>query len=523
MDATDPGLHAQLDALADALRARGLRLATAESCTGGLIAAACTARPGSSHWFERGFVSYTNAAKTELLGVPAGLIEAEGAVSEPVARAMAEGALRHSAADLALAVTGIAGPGGARPGKPVGTVWLAWAWRRAGVPCSEALHLQWPGDRRAVREATLHEALARALGWALAQPLPTGKAPAAATCAEPNPGTTATATATATAPTAPVALLAGRFTPAEQAVWAEALQAELATLDPPWRLVSEPAQGPAEAIRLAFVANPPPGELAGLPALAAVQSLWAGVDRLLADPSLPADLPLARMVDPAMNAAMAETAVWAVLALQRGFFDYAAQQRAALWNPLPQRRADETTVLLLGLGQMGAAVARALAPLGHRLLGWRRSAEAPRPAGLPPSLRLLPGEAGLRAALAEADLVINLLPLTPATQGFFDAARLAQMRPGAALIHLARGAQVVEPDLLAALDTGRLRHAVLDVFATEPLPAGHPFWRHPRVTVLPHAAALTDPRSAARIAAANAQALTEGRPLAHRVDRLRGY
>lgn len=514
MDAPDPGRPALLDALAEALRARGLRLSTAESCTGGLIAAACTEQPGSSDWFDRGVVTYSNAAKTELLGVPADLIEAEGAVSEPVARAMAEGVLQRSAADLALAVTGIAGPGGARPGKPVGTVWLAWAWRVAGTPCSAALRLQLPGDRRAVREATRQEALVRALDWAHAQPRPSGEgggpAPAHATAVVPRPE-------------APVALLAGRFTAVEQAVWAEALQAELATLDPPWRLVSDPAQGPAEAIRLAFVANPPPGVLAGLPALAAVQSLWAGVDRLLADPSLPAGLPLARMVDPAMSAAMAETALWAVLALQRGFFDYAAQQRAAQWRPLPQRRADETTVLLLGLGQMGRAVACALAPLGHRLLGWRRSAEAPRPAGLPPGLRLQPGEAGLRAALAEADLVLNLLPLTPATQGFFDAARLAQMRPGAALIHLARGAQLVEPDLLAALDTGRLRHAVLDVFATEPLPGDHPFWRHPRVTVLPHVAALTDPRSAARIAAANAQALAEGRPLAHRVDRDRGY
>ncbi len=517
MAPSDPfaALQPALDALAEALRARGLRLAAAESCTGGLIAAACTARPGSSDWFDRGFVSYSNAAKTELLGVPAGLIEAEGAVSAPVARAMAEGALQRSAADLALAVTGIAGPGGARPGKPVGTVWLAWAWRQAGAVRSEALHLQWPGDRAAVREATLREALARALAWALAQPRP----PAPAAPAE-LPAAPAVRAASAEAP---VALLAGRFTPEEQAVWAEALQAELAALQPPWRLVTDPACGPAQAIRLAFVANPPPGALDGLPALAAVQSLWAGVDRLLADPGLPAGLPLARMVDPAMGAAMAETALWAVLALQRGFFDYAAQQRAAQWRPLPQRRADETPVLLLGLGQMGAAVARALAPLGYRLLGWRRSAEAPRPAGLPPGLILQQGEAGLRAALAEAELVINLLPLTPATQGFFDADRLAQMRPGAALVHLGRGAQLVEPELLAALDTGRLRHAVLDVFATEPLPAGHPFWRHPRVTVLPHVAALTDPRSAARVAAANAQALAEGRPLAHTVDRRRGY
>ncbi len=113
-------------ALADALRARGWRIAAAESCTGGLIAAACTSVAGSSDWFERGFVTYSNEAKTELLGVPTALLAAHGAVSEPVARAMAEGALARAPVQLAVAVTGIAGPGGAVPGKPVGTVWLAW-------------------------------------------------------------------------------------------------------------------------------------------------------------------------------------------------------------------------------------------------------------------------------------------------------------------------------------------------------------------------------------------------------------
>jgi nicotinamide-nucleotide amidase len=150
-------------ALADALRARGLKIATAESCTGGLIAAACTAVAGSSDWFERGFVTYSNEAKSELLGVDAALIQTVGAVSEEVARAMAEGALLHSRAQLAVAVTGIAGPGGATPGKPVGTVWLALA-RQGGAVHSELLTLG--GDRAAVREQTVQHALARLLGAA---------------------------------------------------------------------------------------------------------------------------------------------------------------------------------------------------------------------------------------------------------------------------------------------------------------------------------------------------------------------
>jgi nicotinamide-nucleotide amidase len=143
--------------LASLLRARGWRMATAESCTGGLIAAACTALAGSSDWFERGFVTYSNDAKADLLGVPPALIQAHGAVSEEVALAMAAGALQGAPVHLAVAVTGIAGPGGAVPGKPVGTVWLAWGTAQ-GV---QAVRLQLDGDRDAVRGATVQAALQR--------------------------------------------------------------------------------------------------------------------------------------------------------------------------------------------------------------------------------------------------------------------------------------------------------------------------------------------------------------------------
>jgi nicotinamide-nucleotide amidase len=149
-------------ALGDTLRARGWRLATAESCTGGLVAACCTSVAGSSDWFERGFVTYSNAAKTELLGVLPALIDAHGAVSEAVALAMAGGVLARAPVQLALAVTGIAGPGGAVPGKPVGTVWLAWG-TAAGL---RAERLQLPGDRDAVRRATVQAALRRLQGSA---------------------------------------------------------------------------------------------------------------------------------------------------------------------------------------------------------------------------------------------------------------------------------------------------------------------------------------------------------------------
>ncbi len=151
-----------VEALAAALRERGWRMAAAESCTGGLIAAACTALAGSSDWFERGFVTYSNEAKTELLGVDAVLLQAHGAVSEAVARAMVAGALQRAPVQLAVAVTGIAGPGGAVPGKPVGTVWLAWGTAEA----LQADCLQLAGDRDVVRGATVRAALSRLLALA---------------------------------------------------------------------------------------------------------------------------------------------------------------------------------------------------------------------------------------------------------------------------------------------------------------------------------------------------------------------
>jgi glyoxylate/hydroxypyruvate reductase A len=334
-------------------------------------------------------------------------------------------------------------------------------------------------------------------------------------------------------------LLTGRFGAAERAQWLQALAAAAPGVH--W-LDEAQAQADPGAVQAAVVANPAPGALQGLPALRLVQSLWAGVDRLLADPTLPAGVPLARMVDPAMSAAMAETALWAVLALQRGFFDYAQQQREGLWRLLPQRRADETPVAVLGLGAMGAAAAAALVRQGFPVAAWvrepggatgstgaaattaaagRTDAVATRP--VPAGVALHAGAAALPALLAGSAIVVNLLPLTPATQGLVDAAFLARLPRGAALVNLARGAHVVEPDLLAALDTGQLAHAVLDVFATEPLPPGHPFWRHRRVTVLPHAAALTDPRSAAAVVAANLRAVAVGREPAHQVLRDRGY
>ena len=156
---TNQALEADLIQISTTLLARGWMLATAESCTGGMISAACTDLAGSSQWFERGFVTYSNEAKAEMLAVPPGLIEEHGAVSEPVARAMADGALAHSRAQVSLAVTGVAGPTGGTKAKPVGTVWFAWCV--GGETHSEMQHFA--GDRAAVRVATVRYALKRLL------------------------------------------------------------------------------------------------------------------------------------------------------------------------------------------------------------------------------------------------------------------------------------------------------------------------------------------------------------------------
>lgn len=311
-------------------------------------------------------------------------------------------------------------------------------------------------------------------------------------------------------------LLAGSFDDAERDQWRRLLSEAL----PKHHLVTTGELFDRMRIEVAIVANPPPESLAGLPRLRLIQSLWAGVDRLLDDPTVPPGVPIARMVDPVLTAAMAETALWAVLSLHRGFFVYQRQQRNATWRQLPQRRADEMPVMVLGLGAMGLACARTLAQQGYRVTAWTRDG-APRE--LPAGITHVHGDAALWPCLNGSSIVVNLLPLTPATRGLLDARFFAALPRGAALVNLARGAHIVEADLRAALGSGRLGHAVLDVFEAEPLDPKHPFWRHPKVTVLPHVAALTDPRSAAALAAANVRALAEGRPIEHLIDRTRGY
>lgn len=277
--------------------------------------------------------------------------------------------------------------------------------------------------------------------------------------------------------------------------------------------------GDDAAVDYALVWKPPAGALkARFPNLKAILSLGAGVDHILADPDLPAGVPVVRMVDPGLRQGMVEYALLQTLALHRDAPAYAAQQRAGLWRELPAPPpAQDRTVGVMGLGRLGGAIAEALTRVGFQVRGWARTARDM------PGIACFAGAAGLDAFLAECEILIDVLPATPETAGVLNAALFAKLPRGAGLINMGRGAHQVEADILAALDSGQLSHAVLDVFATEPLPAGHPFWAHPRVTVTPHVAAVTQPGSGARHVAAAIARIEGGAAPPNAVDPAAGY
>jgi len=283
------------------------------------------------------------------------------------------------------------------------------------------------------------------------------------------------------------------------------------------RFVVWPEVGDPSQVEVALVAKPPAGALAGFPRLRLVQSLWMGVDGLLADPTLPRGTPIARLVDPGMVAAMSETVLARVLDWHRHFFRYRAQQARREWAARPQFLASDRTVGLLGLGELGRDAAAKLRALGFNVCGWSR-----RPKRVD-GVECFHGESGLAEVLERSGALVCLLPLTAATKGILNARAFARLPEGACVISVARGAHVVDDDLLAALDSGRLAHAYLDVFETEPLPPGHRYWTHPSVTVTPHIAALTEPRTSIAMVAANIERLRRGERPEALVDVAAGY
>jgi glyoxylate/hydroxypyruvate reductase len=271
---------------------------------------------------------------------------------------------------------------------------------------------------------------------------------------------------------------------------------------------------PDKSVDIALVATPPAGTFQKLGRPKLVQSLWMGVEKLLADPTYPRGVPLARLIDPGMVAAMTETVLAHVLDWHRHFYQYRAQQRERSWKRIDQRMASDRTVGLLGLGELGSDVARKLLALGFNVAGWSR-----RP-------RTIPGVQSftdLTAMLRITDALVCLLPLTPQTAGVLNARSFAMMRRGGCVINVARGAHLITRDLLGALDHGWLAHAYLDVFEPEPLPRDDLLWQHPGVTVTPHIAALTEPRTAVPKIAENVERVRRGEAPANLVDFQAGY
>lgn len=279
-----------------------------------------------------------------------------------------------------------------------------------------------------------------------------------------------------------------------------------------------PDTGPLEEIEFAIVWQPPAGLLASLPKLRAILSLGAGIDHLTSDPQLPRHMPLIRMIDPSLATQMSEYVVMNVLRHHRLMVDYANLQADGRWKPLlPAPDTARRRVGLMGLGVLGQDAAEKLKPFGFPLRAWTR---APRTAD---GVQTFHGEAGLREFLSGCDILVCLLPLTGETRGILDAARLSALPRGAALINAARGGHVVTADLLAALNSGQLSGATLDVTDPEPLPPDHPLWRHPRVTITPHIATITPPETAAAIMADSIRRIRSGQPVLGQVDLTRGY
>lgn len=272
----------------------------------------------------------------------------------------------------------------------------------------------------------------------------------------------------------------------------------------------------------ALVWRPPHEMLANRRDLKAVFALGAGVDAILDQErkhpgTLPAGVPLLRLEDTGMAQQMQEYALSYVLRYFRRFDEYQALQQRQEWQPLDPHSLEDFTIGILGAGVLGQSVARKLTEFGFSVRCWSRSAKQLD------GVQSFAGEAQRAAFLDGVKLLINLLPNTPETLGILNRELFAQLQPGAYLINIARGAHLVEADLLAALEQGQLAAATLDVFAREPLPQDHPFWRHPRVTITPHIAAITLPQQAMDQIAANIRALEAGHAPAGVVDRQRGY
>ena len=270
-------------------------------------------------------------------------------------------------------------------------------------------------------------------------------------------------------------------------------------------------------IRYCMTWKPLAGVYARMPDLKALFVLGAGVERFLADSTIPPQVEIVKMAEPGLTQAMEHYVLWQVLELHRGFRELATAQREARWIDQSYPAPWDRKVGVMGLGTLGEAVARKLKSFDFDTRGWSRSAKTIE------GVTVFSGTDKITAFLDGLEILVCLLPLTADTRGILNADLFRHLAPGAGLINVGRGAQLNEADLLAALDSGQLGGASLDVFHTEPLPETHPFWRHPRIFVTPHLASDVDPESAAACIKRQIDRYEAGQGLEHVADRSRGY
>lgn len=296
-------------------------------------------------------------------------------------------------------------------------------------------------------------------------------------------------------------------------LWKKALEAALGPVD--FRTLDN--LGDKAGIEVVLAWKPPAGLIASFPNVRLIVSLGMGVDHLLADDKLPEGVPIVRIMDDGLVGQMSEYALYWALRHHRDIDKYAASQRAKIWKVEDFVDTVHRRIGILGLGTIGQDTAKKFAALGFPTAGWSRTRKSL------PGIETFHGPDGLTRVLAQSDILVNVLPLTRDTRGLLDAKFFAALPKGAYLINMARGGHVVDEALLAALDSGHLSGAALDVFNQEPLPPEHRYWTHPRVQVTPHVAGATNPRTASPGVIENIRNIRAGKPLINTVDPKSGY
>lgn len=278
-----------------------------------------------------------------------------------------------------------------------------------------------------------------------------------------------------------------------------------------------PEVGNPSDIQAAIVWKAPEGELRKLPNLKLIINLGAGVDSIVQDKSLPEGIPIVRIADPDMSRMMAQFVLAAVLRHYREFVTFARAQKDRRWHYIHPREAPTCSVGVMGLGNLGATAAAELVRQGFKVCGWARTPKSLE------GVEAFHGKAGFAPFLAKCEILVVMLPLTPETEGVLDANALSLLPRGAKIVNVGRGRLVNEDALIAALRSGQIAEATLDVFRVEPLPADSPLWSFDQVLVTPHLASVAIPRTAARQVAENLRRVSAGEPLINVVDPKRGY